>query len=382
MDFSFLTPDIIVKHGAAEGIGSICAKYMRRVGVFRYGAHFEASGARDMVERSLRGAGLEVFFFGPVPGEPSSGVVDSAAAFLAENGCDGGLAVGGGSVIDVAKAACALAANGTDIMEYVEGFGGKPFQNEPLPVVAVPTTAGTGSECTKNSVITNKGSFKNSVRADGMLPKAAVIDARLMADVPRKVTAEAGADCVCHLWESYATRLANPFSDALALRFAQMAFDALPRAYADGQDMDAREQMGLAACAAGMAMGNSGLGMAHGIAAGMGAMTPITHGLVCGVALPYVMRFNIRKGVLEKYANLARTLGGKAYANDREAAEDAARMTEELLASVGIPKDFKSYGFGEEDIKKIAAASMGSSMGKNPVEVSLGECEAVLREML
>lgn len=380
MDFSFLSPDVMVKRGGAAGIGGVCAKHMKKACIFRYGERFFSSGAHDLLTHSLREHKVKFAVFEHITGEPSPEVINRAAAFMREHGCDGALAVGGGSVIDAAKAACALAPNGDDIMNYVEGFEPKKFAVRPYPVVAMPTTAGTGSECTKNSVITAKGNFKNSVRDDGMLPVAAVLDAKLMLDVPREVTATAGADCICQLIESYTTRFANPISDAIALGFMAPAFSALREACADGQNIEARETMSIAACACGIAMTNSGLGAAHGLAAGLGALTPLPHGLICGVALPHVMRFNIERGVL-KYADIAEKLTGRAFADKAEGSMEAVRLTEKLLAEIGIPRDFSGMGVEKTLLPNIAKASMGSSMSKNAVEVSPEECEKLLEAM-
>ncbi len=380
MDFDFLSPDVVVKRGGAAEIGVQCAKYMKKACIFRYGERFFSSGTYDVLARSLKAHKVKFEVYEHVKGEPSPEVINGAAAFMREHGCDGALAVGGGSVIDAAKAACALAPNGDDIMDYVEGFSPKPFAARPYPVVAMPTTAGTGSECTKNSVITSKGNFKNSVRDDGMLPAVAVLDAKLMLDVPREVTATAGADCICQLIESYTTKFANPMSDAIALGFMAPAFSALRAACADGQNIEAREKMSIAACACGIAMTNSGLGAAHGLAAGLGALTPLSHGLICGVALPYVMRFNIERGVL-KYADMAEKLTGRTFADKAEGSVEAVRLTQELLAEIGIPRDFSGMGIEKTMLADIAKASMGSSMSKNAVAVSPEECESLLEAM-
>jgi alcohol dehydrogenase class IV len=377
MNFSFLAPRVIVERGYAGRVGGLCAKLRKRACIFRYGERFFASGNYDRIKKSLDENGVESAVFRHVTGEPSPAVIDDAADFMRREGCDGALAVGGGSVIDAAKAACAIAPNEGGVMDYLEGFSPRAFEEKPLPLIAMPTTAGTGSECTKNAVITSKGNFKNSVRDDDMLPACAVIDAELMMDVPGEVTAAAGADCICQLVECYVSRLANPVADAIALGFMKTAFHALPAAYDDGRNVEVREEMGVAACACGMAMTNSGLGMAHGLAAGLGALTPLSHGLICGVLLPHVMRFNIGKGIL-KYADIARALTGQAYGSEARAAEDAVRSVVELYRKIGIPEDFRNAGVDKKDVPAIARRSMGSSMAKNPVQVTEEDCIRLL----
>lgn len=377
MNFNFLIPnELIVKRGAAAEIGPVCAKYAKRIGLFHYGQHFCDAGIYDKIKTSLNSSGVECALFASAASEPSPDIMNSAAAFLKENNCDGVLAVGGGSVIDVAKAACALAPNGTDIMEYVEGFSPKKFENKPYPVIAMPTTAGTGSECTKNSVVTSKGNFKNSVRDDSMLPVASVLDAELMLSVPMEPSMHAGADCLCQLVEGYVTRRPNPLTDALLLRFSAHAYHALKEVHDNLQNIDARETMGLCATVSGIGISNAGLGAAHGLAAGLGALTPLSHGFICGVVSPHVIRFNIKKGVL-KYADIAREIGG-SYASDEVAACALADMVCAWNEYIGIPADFKGRGIEKGDIPAIAKACMGSSMKKNPVDVSLRECEELL----
>lgn len=382
MDFTFLFPgELIVKRGALNGIGPLATKHMKKACVFHFGKSFYTAELDKRTAGALGAAGVGCVFFDGYEKEPSPETVNKAAAFMRDNGCDGAVAIGGGSAIDTAKAACALAPNGQDIMDYVEGFGKGKFTSPPLPCVALPTTAGTGSECTKNSVITSKGNFKNSVRDDKMVPVAAVIDAELMVDVPREATMQAGMDCICHLVECYATRHANLLSDAITLHFCGVAFPALEKVAADLNDVRAREKMGVAASAAGLAMTNAGLGMAHGLAAGMGALTSLPHGLVCGILLPHTMRFNMERGVL-KYADIARTVTGELLGGDVEAAEAAVKLVEALNKKTGLPADFKDMGITKADAAKIAQASMGSSMSKNPVEVSLQDCEALMLSLI
>ena len=382
MDFSFLVPgNITVKRGGFADIGKICAKYADNIMVFRYGDAFFNSGVHDALKKSMDAAGVKFHVYDHIDAEPSPDVINKAAKAIRDRGCNGGLAVGGGSPIDAAKAALALAPNGDDIMDYIEGFNPKPFANKPLPLIAVPTTSGTGSECTKNAVITEKGKFKNSVRADAMLPVYALLDAELMTSVPKETTAISGADCLCQLIEGYVSKFSEPFSDALTLYFSKTAYDNLPIAYNDGDNLDARENMALAACASGMAMANAGLGAAHGIAAGLGALTPLSHGLICGVVLPYVMEFNIECGVW-KYSDIAERITGKHYPNKEEGAKEAVELVRDLNQKIGLPENFESYHFDKSMIPKIAEASMGSSMAKNPVSVTFEQCADIIKKIL
>lgn len=382
MNFSFISPgQLIVQRGGLSDIGTICSKYGKRAGIFRFGESFFTSGIYNTLKESLSAACIEHFVYPQIEREPSAKTINACAQFLQEHQCDFAIAIGGGSVIDVAKAACALAANGSDIMDYVEGFDPKPFANSPLPIIAVPTTAGTGSECTKNSVVTEAGSFKNSVRDDKMMPSVSLLDATLMTGVNREVTATAGADAICQLVEAYVSSMSNPMTDALSLHFIKMAIPALKRVYQNGNDLDSREAMALSASASGLCIANGGLGAAHGIAAGIGAITGLKHGFLCGVLLPPVMRYNIKKGTY-KYADIARSLGMKLD-NDHEASLALVEIIQELNHEIGLPKNLKGLNIREEDIPSfVEIACSGSSMKKNPFPMPDADCSALIQGLL
>ncbi|MGI6152544.1 MAG: iron-containing alcohol dehydrogenase [Christensenellaceae bacterium] len=382
MDFSFIAPGrILVRRGGFKEIGRLCKKIFRKAAVFRFGEGFAASGMEDGLKQSLDGEGIEYAIARAYSGEPTVDAVNDAAQFIATNGCDGVIAVGGGSVIDVAKAAAALAPNGRDIMEYVEGFSNRAFEKAPLPLAAVPTTAGTGSECTKNAVLMRQGEFKNSVRDDKMMPALALIDGEVMADVPAGVTATAGADAVCQLVEAYVSGSANPITDALSLPFTVRALNALPLAFENGGDIGAREEMGLCACVSGLCLANGGLGAAHGLAAAIGAVKGLKHGFLCGVLLPHVMRFNIEKGVY-KYVDIAHAMGSRTTDGKQASLEMAGRI-EELNKQIGMPQDLKGCGITTNDLERIAALSAASSsLKKNPCSMHEEECRALLAQLI
>jgi len=241
----------------------------------------------------LRDASVESTLFRQ-RGEPQVADVEQAVAAAREAGCDVLVALGGGSAIDCGKAVAGVVANGGTPLDYMEVIGqGRPLTRPALPWVAVPTTAGTGAEVTRNAVVGEPSKkFKASLRSELLLPRVALVDPELGVGVPPAVTAASGMDALCQLIESYTSTGAQPMTDALALRGIELAARALPRVYRDGTDLDAREDMALAALLSGVTLTNAGLGAVHGFAAPLGANFPVPHGTICGLLLPNVIRAN------------------------------------------------------------------------------------------
>jgi alcohol dehydrogenase class IV len=232
----------------------------------------------------------------PVPGEPSVDLVRAGVAALQEAGCDGVLGYGGGSALDVAKAVAVLGAAGSDPMEHLEVVGaGRPLSGASLPCVAVPTTAGTGSEVTRNAVLA-AGSLKASLRSPLMLPRVAVVDPDLLVGLPTATIASSGMDALSQLIEPFLSLRANPFTDALAREGMRRSARSLRRAGEEGLDGDAglREDLALASLFGGLCLANAGLGAVHGFAAAAGARLGAPHGAVCAALLPATFDANLR----------------------------------------------------------------------------------------
>lgn len=290
-----------------------------------------------------------------VSSEPSIEDARMGAARARAAGCDVVVAVGGGSVIDLAKAVAALAANPGDVLDYLEVVGrAQPLERDPLPVVAVPTTAGTGSEVTRNAVLGSKQhGVKASLRHVKMLPRAAVVDPELTAEMPRDLTAWTGLDALTQLIEPAVSRRANPLTTALCNEAIPRAIAALRRLARDLGDADARSEMAFASLCGGMALANAGLGAVHGFAAPIGGMFEAPHGAVCARLLPLVIEANGR---------------GLQWL-------DAAR---ELVEAFNVP-GLAHWGVAESDIAPLVErARNASSMNANPVELE----DAVLADIL
>ena len=367
MEFSFLTAQkIVFKQGAINElknhIASLGTNFLVVVDPF-----FVKSPVMDNVRAQLDEMGKKYLVIGEVAGEPTVEQVDDICERAVAFGCDAVMSIGGGSNIDVGKAIAALITNGTPAIDYMEYVGkGKKVTVEPVPFISVPTTAGTGSEVTKNAVLgSHVLNFKRSMRSDSMMANLTIVDPALTVGCPKSVTANSGIDAMTHLIEAYTTWRATPISDGLALKGIELGGKYLRRAYDDGKDMEAREGMAAAALMGGMAFANSGLGAAHGVGMAVGIQYGVPHGEACGIMLPHVMKLNAPV-CEERMARVGEALTGKRFASDAEAAQAAVDFIYELTAHMNIKPDFKHLNIPEEDIKGLTMASFGTSMSSNP----------------
>lgn len=321
-------------------------------------------------------------------GEPTVNAVTAATTQARESGCDSIVGFGGGSAIDAAKAIAALLANPGDPLEFLEVVGrGRPLPRPAAPCIAIPTTAGTGSEVTRNAVLAVPAAAqKVSLRHASMLPRIALVDPELTLGLPPALTASTGLDALTQLIEPYVSNRANPFTDGLCAEGLRRAARSLRRAFHDGSDVAAREDMAVASLFGGLALANAGLGAVHGFAAPIGGGFPAPHGAVCAALLPHVMRANIaavrarapHADTLSRYADVARWLTGRAAARP----EDGVAWTEDLVAELGIPP-LAAYGVTAADFDTLAAkASQASSMKANPVPLNGDELRAILAAAL
>lgn len=349
----------------------------------------DSHGVIAALTAELRRAGLAVERLADISREPLVADVDAAAAVLRKAAGahrDVIVAIGGGSAIDLGKASAALATNlhGGSVQDFLEGVGkGASIERPPLPVIAVPTTAGTGSEATRNAVISSLDPpFKKSLRSPLMMPAAVLLDPELTASCPPSVTAHSGLDAVTQLIESFVSRRSNAWTAALCREGLARALPALPRAVACGDDREARTAMLHAAFLSGLALANSGLGLAHGVAAALGVRHNLPHGLACAVMLPAAMRFN-RSVCGGPFAEIGRLCSpALAGVSDDEAADGAIACIESLCRRLGIPRSLGELGLGSSDIEPLLPASRGNSLSGNPRDVSDIELRALLTGML
>ena len=288
--------------------------------------------------------------------------------------------------LDASKAIAALTVNEGDIFDYLEVIGrSRPLAKPALPVIAIPTTAGTGSEVTRNSVLASpQHRVKVSVRSPYMLPRVAIIDPALTYDLPPAVTATTGMDALTQLIEPYVSSRADPLTDGICLQGLRCAVRSLRRAYEDGGDRDARRDMAFASLCSGLALANAGLGAVHGFAGPLGGMYDAPHGAICAALLAPVTAINIRAMLtrapdhpsLARYEELAVLLTGSETAG----VEDAVEWLQQLCADLQIPP-LSSYGFSMQDAPAlIPKAQAASSMKANPIPLTNDELSTILAQ--
>jgi alcohol dehydrogenase class IV len=314
-----------------------------------------------------------------VSGEPSPDFVDASVRIFGDTGVDCVVGIGGGSALDAAKAIAGLLKPGNSVMDHLEGVGPElPYKGPATPFIAVPTTAGTGSEATKNAVLSVHGrdGFKKSFRDDQLVAEYAVIDPDLLATCPPTVIAANGMDAFTQLLESYVSSKANPFTDSLALSGIEKVRDALLPLFEGHGDLVAhRAGMAYAALLSGITLAQVGLGSVHGLAAPLGAFFPIPHGVVCGTLVAEATRINLealnsrgtQKPALKKYAQIGRVLTGRTL-NDAEASIALVDTLNNWTQRLQLPR-LGSYQVTQTDIPRIVANSRGSSMKTNPIEL-------------
>jgi alcohol dehydrogenase class IV len=318
-----------------------------------------------------------------VPGEPTVELVREGAQRAKDAGCDVVISIGGGSVIDAGKAIAALATNGGEPLEFLETVGkGRAMTAPALPFVAVPTTAGTGSEVTRNAVLGSpQHGVKASLRSPLMLPRVAVVDPELTYGLPPAITAYTGLDALTQLIEPYVSSRANPLVDAICVEGIRRVAGALRRAYHDGSDRDARRDMAMGSLFGGLALANAGLGVVHGFASPLGGQTTAPHGALCAALLPHGMAANVgalrarapQHPALERYAEIARLLTGRSEAT----VEDGIDWVRGLCAEINIPA-LRAWGISQADLPGIVEkAAKASSMQANPLPLTSEELTAV-----
>ena len=383
---------ILFGAGRLSELGGVAGRFGDDAWLVAGGSGLDACGGREAVEAILTRAGLAATWVGAAAGEPT--VADVAAVLGRLPPRDGRrpviIAIGGGATIDLAKAVAAMATNmepGEDdtqqaVLDRLEGVGrGLPIRVSPLPVVAVPTTAGTGAEATRNAVVScPRRRFKKSMRSPLMVPRAAIVDPSLTVSCPRAVTAASGIDAITQLVESFVCRFGTPVPRALVLDALPRAVAALPRVLADGGDLEARAAMSHAALMSGIALTNSGLGMAHGVAAALGIECGTPHGVACAVMLPVAVRLN-RPACRDDFAALERAIDHGASPDHDAAADAFVVRIERLCDTAGTPRRLAEVGLARERVGWLAATSGGASLRGNPVEVSPDALEEVLERV-
>ena len=323
-----------------------------------------------------------------VPGEPQVADIRAGVAQARAASVDLVIAFGGGSALDAGKAIAALITNPGDPLQYLEVIGqGRSLEHHPLPCLAIPTTAGTGSEVTRNAVLAApEAGLKVSLRHAWMLPRVALVDPELTLGLPPEITASTGLDALTQLIEPFVSNRANPMTDACCREGLRRVAGSLHRAWENGHDLKAREDMALASLFGGLALANGGLGAVHGLAAPLGGLKPVPHGVACAALLPHVLEANLAKlreqdpggqGIV-RFTELAVVLTG----NPEAGAEDGVRWVMSLVEDLQIP-GLALYGVIVADLEPIAQrATKANSMQANPVLLRVDDLVGILAKAL
>ncbi len=375
---------VVFGKGEFQRVGSLAESLGSRILIMTGKDSARREGIIDRLESIIRPLALR-FEYLVVAGEPTMESIDGLFAEASKYAPEVIIAIGGGSVIDAAKAVSCLLTNEGDLIDYLEGVGGgKPILTKPIPVIAVPTTTGSGSEVTSNAVIRGASDgkpFKRSLRSPLLRPEIALVDPILSMSMSPEVAAHTGMDAQAQLLEAFTSRRSGILTDGFAREGLELVATALEQAYFNPKDQEAREAMAMAALLSGMALDNAGLGAVHGLASAIGAIFDVPHGVICANLLPEITNANIRLAeeaeghdrLLDKYREFARVTSGKID-------DDVHRLITTLKLqrrALKIPP-LDSFGVTHEHIGDILALCRTGSMTTNPVYLS----DTVLRGIL
>ena len=384
MKFEFTSPTkIIFGAGTLRGAGAIAGELGKRALVVTG----RDAGRAGPALKILGDAGVSAATFA-VDGEPELSTIERGTAFARKENCTLVIGFGGGSAIDAGKAIAAMLTNEGSLRDYLEIIGrGQALTQPSAPFIAIPTTAGTGSEVTRNAVLASpEHQLKVSLRSPLMLAKVGLVDPELTYHLPPAATASTGLDALTQLIEPFVCTRANPMTDEICVEGIRRAARSLRVAFGDGQNQTAREDMAMASLFGGLALANAGLGAVHGFAGPIGGSFPAPHGAVCAALLPHVMHTNLRAlrqrapdhEALRRYDEVGRRLTGNSTAT----ADTGVEWVRQLVADLHIPR-LGSYGIKSEHVAELVQKAMqASSMKANPIALTPEELADTLRQAL
>lgn len=382
MGFEFATANqIVFGNGSLTRVGQIASKFGKRALIVTG----SGSVPLERLFHSIESVDLSGCLF-RVEHEPDIPTVIAGVVQAKTQGCDLVISIGGGAVLDAGKAISAMLTNPGDLIDYLEVVGGgNEIPNQAAPMIALPTTAGPGTEVTRNAVITSpEHQVKVSMRSLKMIPAVAIVDPELTYTMPPSVTASTGLDALTQVIEGYVSNKANPMTDMICRDGILRGSRSLFKAYINGADQPAREDMSLTSLFGGLALANGGLGAVHGFAGPIGGMFTAPHGVICASLLPYVMKYNVlfstKSGnsaeLQARYRDIARWVTGDPDAE----IEDGVKWVVELAEALEIP-GLQSLGIKRNDLDEIVEKSkVSSSMQKNPVKLDEPTLKAILEE--
>ncbi|MDO9341457.1 MAG: iron-containing alcohol dehydrogenase [Bacteroidales bacterium] len=381
-------PKICFKNGIIAELPCIARLYGNKIILVTGKNSFVQSRHAEKLFHDFEKAGVGYRVIS-IPGEPSPDIIDATVKRFNNEEINLVVGIGGGSVLDAGKAISAMMYKSESVIEFLEGIGKKDHPGTRLPYIAVPTTSGTGSEATKNAVISQIGEngFKRSLRHDNLVPDIALVDPELTLNCPPDITAASGMDCFTQLIEAYLSDKSNQYTDALAMEGLKTIKASLARSYTNGEDIEARAGMSFAALTSGICLANAGLGVIHGFASSIGGMYNIPHGLVCGTLMAISNEVNVRElrkkssnpAALKKYSVLGELFLDEKGKTDDYYIDGFIGYLHKLTHKFQLP-GLKKYGIEEKDIELICAIT---EVKNNPVKLALEDLtEIVISRLL
>lgn len=371
----FLPVNIEFGSGKVAKAGELTKPYGKKALIVTGHSSAKKSGLYDKVKDSLKAEGIDSVLFDKVAQNPLTTTAAEGAAFAKENGCDVVVAIGGGSIMDCAKAIAFLAVNNGDVSDYIFG---KKASDTALPIILIPTTCGTGSEGNGFAVLTNPDNGdKKSLRCNAIVAKVSIVDPECMMTMPKHVLASVGFDALCHNMEAYTSKIAQPFTDALSLYAADLIAHNLVDVYKGTGSKDSWEKITLASTIGGMVINTAGVTLAHGMEHPASGLKDIVHGKGLAALTPTIIESSYQ-GAPEKFAKLAKLFGG-------EKAEDLAGKVRELIENIELTCTLSDLGIEEKDIPWMAENCMkvsAPSIANNPVVFSQEEIAEIYKKAL
>lgn len=376
MEFEYFLPvRIVFGCKVSAKAGEMTGSYGKKALIVTGKSSAKKSGLYDRVVQSLEEAKVEHVLFDQVSQNPLTTTAIEGAAFAKENGCDVVVAIGGGSIMDCAKAIAFLAVNDGDINDYIYG---REQSDQALPLILIPTTCGTGSEGNGFAVLTNpENGDKKSLRCNAIVAKASLVDPECMMTMPKSVLASVGFDALCHCMEAYTSRIAQPFTDALCLYAMELIAGNLVKLYRGADDIKAWEKVTLASTIGGMVINTAGVSLAHGMEHPASGLKDIVHGHGLAALTPVVLEASI-KGQPDKYRRIAEIFGG-------DAAEELPDFIRGLLKDLDLSVGLSQLGLEEKDIPWMAENCMkvsAAGVANNPVVFTMEEIAELYRQAM
>lgn len=373
--------DVLSGRGSLERIGELASKYRPESVVLLVDENVQKNGGADRLAALLSASCAKLCVVSNIPVEPETGQVKELFARVEELQADLIVAMGGGSVLDSAKMISVLLRNPAYLENLLDAG---LIRERGVPLIAVPTSAGTGSEATPNSiVVVPEQKLKVGVVHPFFIPDSVILDPETTLSLPAHVTAATGLDAFCHAIECFISKKSNPFSDLYALEAIRLVARSLFKAYSDGSDIDAREDLLLAAFYGGMCIASSSTVAVHALSYPLGGRYRIPHGLSNAILLPWVMEFN-RDAVVGKFAEVAGAMGIPPGADAEETSKRVVEGIFSLVRSLGIPSTLRELGVGTDDLDEIVAAAMKVTrlLDNNPKPVSPGDARSIYMKLL